>query len=126
PPRPWPELATLGRREVTLGGRRGTLDIYHLPGTARYFNDRRAPDGRLGTFYEGGDPRKARRVNGAVRGRQVVLSLGGRWYTLNLGRDSLTVPAVPAARALDGWPPPARPLQSPFTRSNPRRLAAAG
>jgi hypothetical protein len=83
-PRSWPELAALGRREVTLGGRRGMLDIYHLPGTAHYFGDRRAPDTRLGTFYEGGDPRKARRVNGKVRDGQVILHLSGRRFTLDL------------------------------------------
>jgi hypothetical protein len=42
------------------------------------------PDTRLGTFYEGGDPRKARRVNGSVRGRQVIVYLDGRRFTLHL------------------------------------------
>jgi hypothetical protein len=105
PPRPWPELAALGRRQVTLAGRRGILDIYHLPGTARYFGDRRAPDQRLGTFYEGGDPRKAHRVNGTVRGRQVILYLGGQRCTLDvMGSERETASAsVPHEKSVHRW-----------------------
>lgn len=75
PPAPWPELRYLGRWNAQLGKRRGTLDLYHLPGLMRevfehnQYRDRAGRivrDQRLGTFYEDGDPARAFHVNGNV------------------------------------------------------------
>lgn len=74
-PRPWAELAVLGRWYVEVGGKRGVLDLYHLNGMAknnfaklkvRGSDGGTAVDRRLGTFFLDGDPLKAYRVNGEV------------------------------------------------------------
>ena len=97
PPRPWPELQFLGRWRLEFGARSGILDLYHLPGMMRrdfehnQFKDeagRPLEDRRLGTFYENGDPRRAFRVNGTVRGHDLVLYVdfdnpAARWDLLN-------------------------------------------
>ena len=96
PPRPWPELRFLGRWHLGFGARSGLLDLYHLPGMMRrdfehnQFRDeagRQLEDRRLGTFYENGDPQRAFRVNGAVRGHDLVLHVdfdnpAARWDLL--------------------------------------------
>ena len=82
PPKPWPELAFIGRWHLELGDRAGTLDIYHLPGMMQkdfdhnQFKDeagRRIEDRRLGTFYLHNDPDQAYRVNGVIRGNAITL-----------------------------------------------------
>ncbi len=96
PPKPWPELAFVGRWQLEMGPRRGTLDIYHLPGMMQssfdhcQFKDemdRTIEDRRLGTFYEKGDPNEAYRVNGIVRGNAIELYIdfsnpSARWDLL--------------------------------------------
>ena len=82
PPKPWPELQFIGRWNLQLGERTGTLDIYHLPGMMQkdfdhdQFKDengRPIADRRLGTFYLHDDPNQAFRVNGTIRGPALAL-----------------------------------------------------
>jgi hypothetical protein len=86
PPRSWPELAYVGRWALTLDGRTGTLDIYHLPGMSKTafdfydLTDRRTgklmEDRRLGTFFpRGGKLRDAFRVNGEITKDGLTLNL---------------------------------------------------
>ena len=96
PPKPWPELAFIGRWNLDLGTRSGILDLYHLPGMMRkdfehnQFKDeagRPMEDRRLGTYYDRGDPNQAYRVNGAVRGTVMELFIdfdnpSARWDLL--------------------------------------------
>lgn len=66
-PSPWKELALLGRYKLNFDGWKGTLDFYHLPGTAQYiFNEARngLKDQRIGVFYD--HKGKAHRVNGKI------------------------------------------------------------
>jgi len=84
PPRPWPGFKFLGRWNLDQGELRGTLDIYHLPGTMEKifkdngFIDERGQviqDKRLGTFYRNGDPRQPFRVNGEVGENGIMLTI---------------------------------------------------
>ena len=124
-PRPWPELRALGRRDLTFGDQRGTLDIYHLPGLMRrvfddndYKNEsgQRLADHRLGTFYPTGDRQRPVRVNGQVTGDRLRLWINfnepaARWDKLAGWRVDLT-PRDPEWRELTGeaW----NPLQKKF------------
>jgi hypothetical protein len=73
-PGPWRELRAIGRRNISLDGHRGTLDIYHLPGASSdtwstYFS-LNVNDSRLGTFYD--LQGNAYRVNGFIVGDLVT------------------------------------------------------
>jgi len=81
-PEAWSQLKAIGRWELQFGSKKGTLDIYHLPGLMGFefeHNDyrdergQRLEDRRLGMFYENGDPNRAYHVNGAVFKSQVRL-----------------------------------------------------
>jgi hypothetical protein len=96
PPRRWPSLAFLGRWYFASGSTRGLLDIYHLPEMSQLFfekfgvRDDRGnilQDRRLGTFYENGDPRRAYRVNGIIRGKRIVFYIDR--HQPSLGYDRL-------------------------------------
>jgi hypothetical protein len=96
PPRGWTELGFVGRWQVTAGNTFGVLDVYHLPGLNQLFlekagiKDRKGqviPDRRVGTFYENGDPRRAFRVNGVLRGKRIIFFIDRRQP--NLGYDRL-------------------------------------
>ncbi len=103
PPKPWPELKFIGRWNLTVGGRSGILDIYHLPGMMQKefdhnpFQDESGHplrDRRLGTFYDKGDPNAAYRVNGTAQGRTLDLWIdfenpSARWDLLNGWKISL-------------------------------------
>lgn len=96
PPRPWPELRAIGRWTLAFGNRRGTLDIYHVPGLMQHVFDQNnyrdehgqpIKDRRLGTFYENGDPARAIRVNGEVDANRIILRMdpdhpAARWDRL--------------------------------------------
>lgn len=96
PPKPWPELRFLGRWRIETPPLAGILDLYHLPGMMKkdfehnQFRDelgRPLEDRRLGTFYAAGDPLRAYRVNGAIRGSAVELHVdfdnpAARWDLL--------------------------------------------
>ncbi|PHR61911.1 MAG: hypothetical protein COA43_01700 [Robiginitomaculum sp.] len=72
-PRPWPELANIGRWETKLGAWRGILDIYHVPGVMKQpFTNQGSSmrDARIGTFYN--HKGKAYRVNGVMSGRKMT------------------------------------------------------
>lgn len=73
-PGPWRELRAIGRRNMSLDGHRGTLDIYHLPGassdTWSTLYSLNVNDARLGTFYD--LQGNAYRVNGFIVGDLVT------------------------------------------------------
>jgi hypothetical protein len=90
-PRNWSELAGLGRWYLKIDGRKGVLDLYHVPGMARTNFDRfglRGVDGevlgdhRIGTFFLDGDPLKAYRVNGSLAKDGVSVQID--WSNPNL------------------------------------------
>ncbi len=73
-PSPWPELRMLGRRNICFNGHRGTLDIYHIPGTASriwsWAYGVTRTDRRLGMFTDqNGNKWK---VNGTIAGNTIV------------------------------------------------------
>lgn len=74
-PKAWVELAGLGRWYVEIEGKKGILDVYHVPGTAntnfakykvKGSDGGIAADRRIGTFYLDGNPLQAFRVNGVL------------------------------------------------------------
>lgn len=78
--------AFLGRWSMDHDGWRGTLDLYHLPGTiARRWLEGRE-DLRLGTYY--GPDGVARRVNGVVVGNRIDFWID--WDTPNRAVNELT------------------------------------
>jgi hypothetical protein len=98
-PRSWEELACLGRWYVEFDGKKGVLDLYHVPGTAktnftkfqlRGSNGEVMVDRRLGTFFLDGDPLKAFRVNGSLHKYGVSLVID--WDTPNLKYDATGTP----------------------------------
>jgi len=67
PPRPWPELAFIGRWSLKVGDLDGTLDIYHVPGVSQWLIQQYhgvGPDRRVGVFYDSAG--KPFRVNGYI------------------------------------------------------------
>ncbi len=86
-PASWPELAFLGRWNLTFDGHKGTLDVYHLPGVGNLpFDVPDAVDHRIGVFY---DPAgTAFRVNGRISGNQIEFWFNGA--NLNLPWDELS------------------------------------
>ena len=104
-PGPWTELRALGRRNISLDGHRGTLDIYHIPGaseetwSAAYGLN--ITDRRLGTFYDSAG--NAFRVNGMIFGDVVQFWFKGtapnmRW---DEQRETPTVGRIFSYRLLD-------------------------
>ena len=73
PPRAWPELAFVGRWNLSFDGYHGVLDIYHIPGIMQHWlsaADVALTDRRIGTFYDSnGD---AFRVNGSISGHKIT------------------------------------------------------
>jgi len=71
-PRPWPELAFIGRWKLSVDGRRGELDIYHVPGVGQWLLDTQGghvTDRRIGSFYD--ESGKSYRVNGRMAADQI-------------------------------------------------------
>jgi len=98
PPSPRPELRHIGRRDVTLDGRVGQLDVYHLPGAFQGVWDW-APqpevDQRVGTFFDSDG--RAYRVNGQLIGKSSSLVIDVDWSRPNrrwgdLGGDRYLLP----------------------------------
>jgi len=123
PPRPGPGYGFLGRWNMDQGELRGTLDIYHLPGTMEKifkdngFVDERGliiQDKRLGTFYRNGDPRQPFRVNGTVNESVIELYVdfqnpAPRWDVCRGWRFSFKMnPAKPVFMEGDGRSPDGR------------------
>jgi len=64
PPKPWPELAFVGRWNLSYDGWQGILDVHHIPGVT--LSNIGVKDRRVGTFYDAqGTPH---RVNGSIVG----------------------------------------------------------
>lgn len=94
-PRPWPELAFIGRWDMNYDGHQGVLDIYHLPGMAEQtlqYNLRQGvipemyDDHRLGSFYD--SEGNAYKVNGYVVENRIEFYID--WDRPNVRWDSLT------------------------------------
>lgn len=110
-PRAWPELAAVGRWNLAFDGHRGTLDIYHIPGTAEHsMGHLKVVDRRLGTFYDKNGV--AHRVNGQINGNRVEFWFKGsqpnmRWdeqrQTPTLGRRFIYYITDPASGEMSGW-----------------------
>jgi hypothetical protein len=66
-PRPWPELAFVGRWHLDFDGHTGILDIFHIPGIDQWLFDREKvhlADRRVGAFYDQNG--MGYRVNGRI------------------------------------------------------------
>jgi hypothetical protein len=90
PPSAWPELASLGRWNISFDGHHGSLDLYHIPGIwkggwdAPYYSVTTV-DRRLGTFYDANGA--AYRVNGYLSGNLVSFYID--WSKPNLRYDEI-------------------------------------
>lgn len=93
-PSPWPELAAIGRYNLSFDGHQGFLDIYHIPGSAQYWlNAKNAgvTDRRLGTFRD--SKGNMFRVNGKITGNRVEFWFAGSRPNLGYG-DTRTSPVL--------------------------------
>jgi hypothetical protein len=119
PPRPWPELAFIGRWTLDGEGEglKGTLDIYHIPGMSQWLlRDHRSPgeDRRIGMFYDTAG--RAYRVNGRIAADRIELyidagnrnarwdQIGGRRFIYARPVDGVMtpIPGAPNAHASAG------------------------
>lgn len=72
PPAAWPELKFLGIWDVAYDGRKGRLDIYHIPGMSQPVLDKEGGgvrDRRIGTFFDSSN--NPYRVNGSISGDRI-------------------------------------------------------
>lgn len=94
-PRKWEELAGLGRWYVEIDGKKGVLDVYHMPGMAKNnfaqfkltgTDGKVMADHRVGTFFLDGSPLKAYRVNGTLHKDGVSIEID--WENPNQKYDA--------------------------------------
>lgn len=98
PPRPWPELAFIGRWTLAARDLNGTLDIYHVPGVSQWLiREHRGvdPDRRVGMFYDNAG--KPFRVNGRIFPDRVELYIdpaepNAHWHKIGGLRLVITRP----------------------------------
>ncbi|MHC4079256.1 MAG: C1 family peptidase, partial [Planctomycetota bacterium] len=112
-PAAWPELAFLGRWNLSFDGHRGTLDIYHMPGIFQWHFDRdrvRQTDRRLGIFTDTSG--KVHRVNGEISGNKLtfwfknsrpVMGWGETRETPLMGRRFVYHMVNPYGGEMAGW-----------------------
>jgi hypothetical protein len=96
-PRPWQELAFIGRWNLNFDGHKGELDIDHIPGISQWLLDKQGDhvvDRRIGSFYD--ERGKAYRVNGRIAADHIELyvdpknpnarydQIGGRRFVFTL------------------------------------------
>ncbi|MDH5631800.1 MAG: hypothetical protein OEZ10_02270 [Gammaproteobacteria bacterium] len=89
-PTQWPELAFVGKWNLSFDGHHGELHVYHMPGASRALFDEYprvagVADKRIGTFYDAAG--NAYRVNGVISGRSMTYYID--WANPNLRWDQL-------------------------------------
>ncbi len=125
-----PELAFIGRWNISFGPHRGDMDVYHIPGLMQplfdhnQYKDERGQivkERRIGTFYLNGDPQQAYRVNGSLRGDQIEAWINfdqpaPRWDILKGWKLSLRLDNNGEQMRGTAAPPAGRPVDATATR----------